>query len=385
VTQFVATLPLAGGMAPSAVVTPSDRLALTFVVALLMHGALILGVSFVAPERVPPEYLDVILVQQADPHSNPEARQLAQAHAAGGGEEAQALTPSAPFEALQPAPTPEVVSAPPPAPPPLAPVQPEPVAPPPELRQPAVAPAPEPLPEPAPEAPAPPTEAAAEPAPAEAAAPPPPVLTTEAPAREAAARSRADSRREPAGRKEAKAAKTSAAESPAKPPDEPVPVAEAAAPAAPAPSPSAATLISQSFATAGLNAEIQQKLESRAERPRRKFISANTREYKYAAYMEAWRAKVERVGNLNYPEKAREKGLSGALILDVALRPDGTVEDIIVRKSSGHRELDDAAVRIVELAAPFAPFPRDFLDEVDVLHVTRTWQFMNNYRFSSGR
>ncbi|HAZ59984.1 MAG TPA: hypothetical protein DCY89_00260 [Gammaproteobacteria bacterium] len=101
--------------------------------------------------------------------------------------------------------------------------------------------------------------------------------------------------------------------------------------------------------------------------------------------MEAWRAKVERVGNLNYPEKAREKGLSGALILDVALRPDGTVEDIIVRKSSGHRELDDAAVRIVELAAPFAPFPRDFLDEVDVLHVTRTWQFMNNYRFSSGR
>ena len=108
---------------------------------------------------------------------------------------------------------------------------------------------------------------------------------------------------------------------------------------------------------AALISEVKRKLETKAKRPKRTFISASTREYKYAAYMEAWRAKVERVGNLNYPEEARKRKISGQLVLDVALNPDGKINQITVRRSSGHKVLDDAAIRIVELAAPYAPFP----------------------------
>lgn len=142
--------------------------------------------------------------------------------------------------------------------------------------------------------------------------------------------------------------------------------------------PSAAALLANSFKIAALSAEIKQKLEAKAQRPRRKFISASTHEYKYAAYMEAWRAKVERVGNLNYPEEARRRNISGSLILDVALNPDGTVNQVNVRRSSGQSVLDDAAIRIVDLAAPFAPFPVDVQREADILHITRTWQFLDN-------
>ena len=134
---------------------------------------------------------------------------------------------------------------------------------------------------------------------------------------------------------------------------------------------------------ASLNAEIAQRLEARAKRPRRKFISASTREHKYAAYMEAWRVKVERIGNLNYPEVARRHNLTGSLILDVALKPDGSITDIAVRRASGYKLLDEAAIRIVNLSSPFAPFPSDIEAEVDILHITRTWQFLTNYRLTS--
>ncbi len=141
---------------------------------------------------------------------------------------------------------------------------------------------------------------------------------------------------------------------------------------------SAAALITSSLEMASLNAEIDRKLKSYAERPIRKFINARTREYKYAAYMEAWRAKVERVGNLNYPDEARRRKLSGSLLLDVALKPDGSIDDIVLRRSSGHKVLDDAAIRIVRLAAPYAPFPPSIRKEIDILHLERTWQFLNS-------
>jgi protein TonB len=131
---------------------------------------------------------------------------------------------------------------------------------------------------------------------------------------------------------------------------------------------------------ATLNAQIEDKLRAYAERPRRKFINARTREYKYAAYMEAWRAKVERVGNLNYPDQARRENLSGSLLLDVALRPDGSIESVNLRRSSGYPVLDDAAMRIVRLAAPYAPFPADIREETDILHIERTWQFLGSNR-----
>lgn len=124
-----------------------------------------------------------------------------------------------------------------------------------------------------------------------------------------------------------------------------------------------------------LVAEIDRVWHEYQSRPKHKYLNARTREYKYAAYMKAWEAKVERIGNLNYPEEARRRGLSGQLRLDVALNADGSINAIIVRRSSGHTVLDDAARRIVQLAAPFAPFPDNIREEIDVLHITRTWRF----------
>jgi protein TonB len=134
-------------------------------------------------------------------------------------------------------------------------------------------------------------------------------------------------------------------------------------------------LMQRSAEIARLAAEIDRRSEQYARRPRRKFVDANTREYEYAAYMRAWVARVERIGNLNYPEDARQRRLSGNLVLTVAIRRDGSVERIDLIQPSGHRVLDDAAIAVVELAAPFAPLPRTE-ENVDVLHITRTWQFM---------
>ena len=144
--------------------------------------------------------------------------------------------------------------------------------------------------------------------------------------------------------------------------------------------PTAKQLISRSLAMANLHGEIQDSLKRRDSEVRHKYISANTKEHNYAAYMEAWRAKVERIGNMNYPNRAREKGLSGSLLLDVAIRSDGSVKEIIIRRSSGHDLLDSGAVKIVKLAAPFAPFPDKIKGEVDILHVTRNWKFVNDQR-----
>ncbi len=140
----------------------------------------------------------------------------------------------------------------------------------------------------------------------------------------------------------------------------------------------ATALVSRSLELASLSAEINRKLKAYAERPRHKFVNARTREYQYAAYMEAWRAKVERVGNLNYPDEARRNKLSGNLLLDVSLRPDGSVKDIVLRRSSGHKVLDDAAIRIVKLASPYEPFPKEIRKETDILHLERTWQFLSS-------
>ena len=139
----------------------------------------------------------------------------------------------------------------------------------------------------------------------------------------------------------------------------------------------------RSQAIAARSAEIDRRLDSYPRHPRRKWISARTREHKFATYMDAWRRKVERIGNLNYPDEATRLGLSGNLLLDVALNPDGTVEDVVLRRSSGHRVLDEAAIRIVKLASPFAKFPDSVAREVDVLHIVRTWAFHSGNRFSS--
>lgn len=132
-----------------------------------------------------------------------------------------------------------------------------------------------------------------------------------------------------------------------------------------------------------LSAEINQFWEQYQKRPRRKFLSARTKEYKYAAYMEAWRSKVEKVGNLNYPERAKQDKLTGQLVMDVEIKPSGALHAINVIRPSGYKILDDAAIRIVRLSAPFDPFPTAIREEVDILHITRTWKFLRGSKLTS--
>ena len=143
---------------------------------------------------------------------------------------------------------------------------------------------------------------------------------------------------------------------------------------------SAAELINRSMEMLTLNQQINQTLQAYSKTPKSKFISARTKEFKYASYMRDWVAKVERVGELNYPDAARRENLSGKLIVQVAVYPDGSVRDITIPKPSGYKILDDAAVRIVKLAAPFAPFPESIKKETDVLYITRTWVFTSGNR-----
>lgn len=291
------------------VITPLDRLGLTLSLAILAHGMLILGVTFIEEDQAPARYdtMEIVLVRQKSPPPE-EAKALAQASLAGGGETADPVQPGSPL--------PE-----------------------PGLGTPPARPAPEP-----------PAPAPAEAAPTETAPPAsdnPPEIAVQG-----------DS-------------------------GPPAPVETAAKPAEETPekTPSATALLASSFRIAALSANIRQKLETRAQRPKRKFISASTKEYRYAAYMEAWRAKVERMGNLNYPEEARRRKLSGSLLLEVALNANGTINEIMIRRSSGEKILDDAAIRIVELAAPYAPFPQKIKQETGILHIIRTWQFMDNQGF----
>jgi protein TonB len=146
----------------------------------------------------------------------------------------------------------------------------------------------------------------------------------------------------------------------------------------PAETPSATELMLSARAIARISAELRQKQQTYAQLPREKYISANTREYRYASYEDSWRQKVERIGNLNYPDEARMQQLSGTLILDVAINADGTLRSVRIDRSSGHRALDNGAIRIVRMASPFAPLPPDIRKDVDVLHIIRSWQFQDN-------
>jgi protein TonB len=144
----------------------------------------------------------------------------------------------------------------------------------------------------------------------------------------------------------------------------------------PMPLPTGQELMQQSIEMARLQAEIARKQELYAKRPKRKFISASTQEYEYASYMRAWVEKVERIGNLNYPEEARRQGLSGRLIMTVSVGRDGSVKGVVLQRSSGFKLLDDAARRVVQLASPFPPLPRTS-EDIDILEVTRTWDYRN--------
>jgi protein TonB len=130
----------------------------------------------------------------------------------------------------------------------------------------------------------------------------------------------------------------------------------------------------RSLAMLQLQAQIARQTQAYQERPRKRFLGASTKEYRFAQYEEEWRAKIERIGTLNYPAEARGK-LYGTLQLTVTIRPDGQVDSIELNRSSGLKILDAAARHIVELSAPFAAFPADIRKDTDLLVITRTWFF----------
>jgi protein TonB len=104
-------------------------------------------------------------------------------------------------------------------------------------------------------------------------------------------------------------------------------------------------------------------------------VGARAKEYKYALYVENWRQKVEKIGNLNYPDAAKNQKLYGKLQMTVSIKADGSIEEISINQSSGHPILDDAAKRIVYLGAPYAAFSDDIRREIDILSITRMWTF----------
>jgi periplasmic protein TonB len=128
---------------------------------------------------------------------------------------------------------------------------------------------------------------------------------------------------------------------------------------------------------ARVQAQIAQEVSDYQKRPRKHHYMPSTSEYRFARYFEDWRGRVEKVGNDNYPDEARGR-YYGALRLTVAIRKDGTVADAIVERSSGSPVLDRAARRIVQMAAPYPPFPPEIARDTDILEITRTWIFTND-------
>ena len=252
----------------------SERLGATFVLSMLLHGILVLGVGFALDDAAPVlPTLDVILTQTQTPLTPAQADFLAQANNQGGGEHDKSARPRDAQTGIAPQP-------------------------PPEAR----------------------------------------VITA----------LRSDAR-------------TPQAQDTPTPTDVPYPQGRAK--------------VEHDMEMARLAAEIHLRSEAYAKRPKRKFISASTKQYEYAAYMRNWVDRAERVGNLNYPDEARRRHIGGVVVIEVAIRRDGSVENAMVIMSSHVPMLDDAALRIVRLAEPFAPLPKT-QENIDILHVTRTWQFM---------
>lgn len=144
-------------------------------------------------------------------------------------------------------------------------------------------------------------------------------------------------------------------------------------------SPIKKTLLQRSLEIASLEARLAEQRQNHAKRPRiKRLTSLATQSSIDAFYLNSWRRKIERIGNLNYPSEARREGIYGSLRLLVSVLPDGSLKEVELLESSGHRVLDDAAIRIVELSAPFPPFPDELRETTDILEIIRTWQFRKN-------
>jgi protein TonB len=279
-------------VAPRPQIGDKERLTATFVLSLLLHGLLILGVGFALESAAPVmPTLDVILTQTSTPLTPKQADFLAQAANQGGGESEKANRPRDTQPGLVPKPEEGVAPR--------------------ELR--AQSPTPQPPPE------------------------------------------------------------TRVVTSVTGPAATPQPQATPQAP--PDLLPPGRLRVEHDMAMARLAAEIHLRSERYAKRPSRKFVSASTREYAWAAYLRAWVDRVERVGNLNYPDEARRRHIGGVVVINVGIRRDGSVERADIVQSSHIPILDEAALRIAKLAEPYPPLPKT-AENPDILNVVRTWQFL---------
>jgi len=327
--------------------TASDRLVFTILISIIIHLIVVLGISFDVfsePTNAPVNNLDITLVKQQDQIKPEEADFLAQADNEGGGE----------TETPTPEPTPDM-------PVPIAEEEPasEPVSP-----LPAVNPEPEPIPviepDPTPEPPSPEPVVPEPPKEQPKPAPPEPVKPQPEKSVEKITQQQADRQ----------------VQKVEKPETEVEPEVETA----PEPTPRSSARDMMLQARSEIH-ELQDKLDrttkALSDRPKKRRISASTKEFAAAAYMRAWEIKVERIGNMNYPQEARQKGLNGSLMLSVDINPDGSVPSggIVISRSSGHVVLDDAAVKIVRLGAPYAAIPDNVLKDNDMLTIIRTWKF----------
>lgn len=146
--------------------------------------------------------------------------------------------------------------------------------------------------------------------------------------------------------------------------DEPLPVREKK------------SLMERSLEIASLEARFDAQQQAYARKPRvMRVTAASTLKSSNAWYVQNWVSKVTRVGNINYPNEARRAGLYGTLRMLVSMQKDGTIKEVAILQSSGSRLLDDAAIRIVRMAAPFPPFPDEMRKNVDELEIIRTWSF----------
>jgi protein TonB len=118
-------------------------------------------------------------------------------------------------------------------------------------------------------------------------------------------------------------------------------------------------------------------LRMRGEARQQLWIAADTKESDVAVYLDSWRRKVERVGTVNFPEVARRERHSGTPVIEVTIGADGKLLDSIVRRSSGHAEIDEAAMRILKLASPYDPFPSELSARHDEIRIAYEWQFLD--------
>ena len=142
--------------------------------------------------------------------------------------------------------------------------------------------------------------------------------------------------------------------------------------------PTAKELLENSFKTVKSNVDLKKCRTNGTQNcsPRHKYISNETTEHKYLAYLESCHLKVERIGKLNFPSEAKREDLTGSVEIEVAINSDETLNDVTIIESSGHEELDNAVFKIINLASPFISFPEDIKEEADILHITQTWRFV---------